>query len=203
MVFIVNSKAKNITCSVEISSDNYYFKYGLYKMISQLNYSDITLNTKGNAILNANIIFNETTASINCVISEESRDGSLSVKNVTIYIPFFCTSLSQAEVMAKLEKIMSLSELTRLSVNEQDIYQKIKVRPQLQLSNTENKVLGYFGEGYRTKDIANKLCCSDKTINTHRRNAMRKLGISKKSELYNFGASVIQNTNSEKVTLCL
>jgi len=46
-----------------------------------------------------------------------------------------------------------------------------------QLSNKEREVLQLVAEGKKTKEIAEKLCVSIKTIESHRRNIMKKLNI--------------------------
>ncbi len=46
-----------------------------------------------------------------------------------------------------------------------------------EISSKEREVLQLVAEGERTRDIAQKLCISHKTVETHRRNIMKKLHI--------------------------
>ncbi len=45
------------------------------------------------------------------------------------------------------------------------------------ISSTEIRVLRLYMEGLSTKEVADKLCVSVKTIDTHRRNLFRKTGM--------------------------
>ena len=193
----------NITHNVTILSNNYYFKYGLYKMIARLDRNEVALNTRDENVSDANIVFRKTIVSINYAVNTEPPDAPSAAKELAVDIPFSCDSLSITEVQAKLEKILSLSHLNLSSANDKIIFQQMGVKNHQQLSNTENKVLRYFGMGYCPQDIAKKLGCSDKTVSTHCRNAMRKMGISKKSELYRFASCIMQHLDRERVTLCL
>ena len=193
----------NITHNVTILSNNYYFRYGLYRMIARINRNDIVQNKRNGHVSIANIVFRKTIVSINYAVNTEPPNLPGIAKEFAVDIPFTCDSLSITEVLAKLERIISLSRLTLSQVNDKNIYQKMGAKNHLQLSNTENKVLRYFGMGYCPQDIAQKLGCSDKTVSTHCRNAMRKMGISKKSELYRFAFCITQHIDIERITLCL
>ncbi len=50
------------------------------------------------------------------------------------------------------------------------------------LSKRETQVLGLAAQGYRSREIADKLSLSPHTIANHQRNAYRKLGVRNKSE---------------------
>jgi DNA-binding NarL/FixJ family response regulator len=51
------------------------------------------------------------------------------------------------------------------------------------LTQRENEVLKLVGEGYKTKEIADYLCISWKTVQKHRANIMDKLGLHSASSL--------------------
>jgi DNA-binding NarL/FixJ family response regulator len=51
------------------------------------------------------------------------------------------------------------------------------------LTSRERQVLKLIAEGYKNKDIADYLCISVKTVETHRSNIMKKLDIHNASEL--------------------
>jgi two-component system response regulator NreC len=51
------------------------------------------------------------------------------------------------------------------------------------LTQREKEVLKLVGEGYKTKEIADYLCISWKTVQTHRANIMDKLGVHSASAL--------------------
>jgi len=54
------------------------------------------------------------------------------------------------------------------------------------LSPREKEILSLMAEGYSNKDIAEKLVISPSTVNSHRRNLMRKLGLNNRHELIEY-----------------
>lgn len=54
------------------------------------------------------------------------------------------------------------------------------------LSAREREVLKLVAEGYRSREIGNFLCISEKTVEKHRANLMRKLGVKSASALTAF-----------------
>ena len=58
--------------------------------------------------------------------------------------------------------------------------------PEMRLSSREREVLQLITEGYNSKQIADKLFISIKTVSTHRRNIMEKLNINNIADLIKF-----------------
>jgi DNA-binding NarL/FixJ family response regulator len=58
--------------------------------------------------------------------------------------------------------------------------------PYKMLSGREREVLRYLAQGYTNTEIAGKLFISPKTVDTYRSRIMKKLNVSKKSELVNY-----------------
>lgn len=58
------------------------------------------------------------------------------------------------------------------------------------LSNKENEVLTLISEGLTTKEIANKLFVSSRTIETHRANILKKLEVKNTAELIKKAAQI-------------
>ncbi|WP_430536036.1 response regulator transcription factor [Listeria rocourtiae] len=56
----------------------------------------------------------------------------------------------------------------------------------VQLSNREQEVLPLIALGYGNKEIANKLCISVKTVETHKSNIMSKLDLSTRAEIVKY-----------------
>ena len=54
------------------------------------------------------------------------------------------------------------------------------------VTKQERKILKLIAEGYKTKEIADYLCISDKTAAKHRSNLMQKLGLHSVSALTTF-----------------
>ncbi len=57
------------------------------------------------------------------------------------------------------------------------------------LSDREEQVVGLVAQGLSTKSIAERLCLSPHTINTHRKNINKKLGIKSPAELIIFAVN--------------
>jgi len=57
------------------------------------------------------------------------------------------------------------------------------------LTSRERQVLKLIGEGYANKEIANYLCISPKTVEKHRSNLMKKLGLHSASKLTAYAAT--------------
>jgi DNA-binding NarL/FixJ family response regulator len=54
------------------------------------------------------------------------------------------------------------------------------------LTERERQVLTLIAEGLTGREIAEKLCLSEKTVNTHRANIMEKLGVHNRAELVKY-----------------
>lgn len=73
--------------------------------------------------------------------------------------------------------------LEHLSQNNADISQQQDLSPVQQLSNRELEVFEYIGRGLGTGEIASKLNLSIKTVESHRANIKKKLGLVSAGEL--------------------
>ncbi|MDR9497840.1 MAG: response regulator transcription factor [Hydrogenovibrio sp.] len=58
------------------------------------------------------------------------------------------------------------------------------------LSIREKQVIKLVAEGYKTKDIADLLGISDRTVSKHRENIMTKLGLTASAELVNYASHI-------------
>ncbi|MEW5558881.1 helix-turn-helix transcriptional regulator [Enterobacter asburiae] len=189
--------------NVTIVSNDYFYKYGLRKMITLVEPPPDNSSSTWHRNSPADITFRKSVVSINYHLKPSPPAKHRHSTPFSIDIPFNCDSLTINEVQAKLEKILSLARLPLSEENKKDIFQKIGGRRYLQLSAMENQVLHNLGKGYCAQDIAAILGCTDKTVSTHCRNAMRKMGITKKSELYHYASWMVQHIDSERITLCL
>lgn len=57
------------------------------------------------------------------------------------------------------------------------------------LTGRENEILYWTAKGWNTKDIAEQLAISSRTVEVHRYNLMRKLGLRNKAELIRYAIS--------------
>ncbi|WP_449567287.1 LuxR C-terminal-related transcriptional regulator [Lelliottia nimipressuralis] len=199
MTHTVSPLLNNVTI---VSNDSFY-KYGLRKMITLVEPLLDNSSATGHRNPPADITFRKGVVSINYHLKPSPPAKHRHSPPFSIDIPFNCDSLTINEVRAKLEKILTLARLPLSEENKKNIFQKIGSGRYLQLSAMEKQVLHNLGKGYCIQDIAVILGCADKTVSTHCRNAMRKMGITKKPELYHYASWIAQHSDSERITLCL
>lgn len=84
------------------------------------------------------------------------------------------TICRRQNIEAIMARVITTLENNKTSLN--------KTRP-VKLTPRESEVIQYLREGLRTIDIARRLCINMKTVNTHKRNLMKKMGLSKTIEL--------------------
>lgn len=113
-------------------------------------------------------------------------------------------SVSKAELVSGIKSVIAdenfihseiqpgldayLSELEGQKVPEEDTGDKPS-RPK-KLSVREKQVIKLVAEGYKTKDIADMLEISDRTVSKHRENIMTKLGMTASAELVNYASHI-------------
>ncbi|MDX1795641.1 MAG: response regulator transcription factor [Hydrogenovibrio sp.] len=90
----------------------------------------------------------------------------------------FIHSEMEPDLNAYLDEIES-------SAAEEDEPKKPK-----KLSVREKQVIKLVAEGYKTKDIAEMLEISDRTVSKHRENIMTKLGMTASAELVNYASHI-------------
>jgi len=64
------------------------------------------------------------------------------------------------------------------------------------LSNRELQVYTYLGNGFSSREIADRLQLSSKTVHTHREHIKRKLGLRNASDLVHHATSWVQSQSS-------
>lgn len=113
-------------------------------------------------------------------------------------------SVSKAELVSGIKSVIAeenfihseiqpsldayLAELEEQKVPEEDTGDKPS-RPK-KLSVREKQVIKLVAEGYKTKDIADMLEISDRTVSKHRENIMTKLGMTASAELVNYASHI-------------
>uniref|UniRef100_Q31FU6 Two component transcriptional regulator, LuxR family n=1 Tax=Hydrogenovibrio crunogenus (strain DSM 25203 / XCL-2) TaxID=317025 RepID=Q31FU6_HYDCU len=113
-------------------------------------------------------------------------------------------SVSKAELVSGIKSVIAdenfihseiqpaldayLAELEGQKTPEEDSGDKPS-RPK-KLSVREKQVIKLVAEGYKTKDIADMLEISDRTVSKHRENIMTKLGMTASAELVNYASHI-------------
>lgn len=190
--------------NIKILSDNYYYRLGVYHLLDEIYHlnSPMNTNTESKELKASVVIFRENVVSLqyhtNNHLIEHGNNGVCSLD-----IPFICSDLNLDEIRIKLEKIALITRLPYFQCDIKTLYQRLGIKEYQQLSSMEYTVLSYYGKGYGPQDIALKLDCSEKNVNTHCRNAMRKMGMLKRMELYQYASVIASNDGRKRITLCL
>ncbi|WP_024851320.1 response regulator [Hydrogenovibrio kuenenii] len=109
-------------------------------------------------------------------------------------------SVSQSELVSGIELVLAgqvfvHSEIepdlnSYLETLEQSKSIETDVKKPKKLSVREKQVIKLVAEGYKTKDVADMLDISDRTVSKHRENIMTKLGMSSSAELVNYASHI-------------
>jgi len=196
--------------TIRIASDNIYYISGLESLIKDMmdahereKFSFVAAkNEQAPGV--TNIVFRDMMVSIFLHKKEKlwyRHEGE--GKTVVLHIPFICRNENLPAITGKIRKILTISETECTQFSRQRNYRSIGLKDFMQLSATENKIIFLIGKGYRPECISRMLNRSEKTINTHCRNAIRKLGMINRVEFYKYASFVASCTNKEWNTLCL
>jgi len=108
--------------------------------------------------------------------------------NVNGYITKNSNASELTDAILKVSKgeeyySQSISQVIAKGYKYNISYLHEKNSPLSQLSKREREVLSYLAEGYTSKQIAEKLFLSTRTVSNHRANMLQKCGLSKTIEL--------------------
>ncbi|WON77469.1 helix-turn-helix transcriptional regulator [Serratia sp. UGAL515B_01] len=179
--------------SITVRSYNEFYKLGLLSILEKnLQTEDIELykiveNPNSDITEHSNIIFTEQTAIINIFDHEKMEDkDKVATPITTIHIILNTSWLFAEEASAVVTKIITLAKLNYKQLLQNEFYRKMLARNSSQLSTTESRVVMLISQGYDIPKISQTLNCSAKTIYTHRRNAIKKLGMVNRLEFYKY-----------------
>lgn len=109
-------------------------------------------------------------------------------------------SISKPELIAGLKQILSGETFIHSEMEpdlnaymdevQSDSDQEDEAKKTKKLSVREKQVIKLVAEGYKTKDIAEMLEISDRTVSKHRENIMTKLGMTASAELVNYASHI-------------
>lgn len=109
-------------------------------------------------------------------------------------------SVSQSELVSGIELVLAGQVFIHTEI-ESDLNAYLEtlkqtktieagVKKPKKLSIREKQVIKLVAEGYKTKDVADMLDISDRTVSKHRENIMTKLGMSSSAELVNYASHI-------------
>ncbi|ABS48299.1 bacterial regulatory s, luxR family protein [Yersinia pseudotuberculosis IP 32953] len=198
--------------SVAIKTRNAFYEFGLLSLLKKvlikeddMDYSIVPSHEK-RASNNANVIFKDLMVIVN-IYQENSfiqkNDSNNNKPMMTVNIPFNSSQLGLYDVISKIKKILNIARLNYNMMMKSDLQRRIGLKNYIQLSMTESKVVQLTGKGHSTTDISKILDRSEKTILTHRRNAIRKLGMFNRLEFYKYASLMRNYSNKDAVFICL
>lgn len=193
-----------------IFNDDIYFTNGLKSLIFDVNNGmvkkriDFIMPGSHRALNEANIIFRGYLASIRLKKKERTWPSDMYANsNMTLHVPFSCHDDNLQEIMGKIKKILLIASMDHSAITTREKYKSIGLKDFMQLSTTESKVMQLIGEGHNTEFISKMLNRSEKTINTHCRNASRKLGMVNRVEFYRCASFIANSGNEDWSVICL
>ncbi|CNH06035.1 LuxR family regulatory protein [Yersinia aldovae] len=198
--------------SVAITTRNAFYELGLLSLLRKV------FNKEGDedylfirpyeskAAHKANVIFKDFMVIINIYQDSEFITKSINSSNkpmMTVNIPFNSNQLDIYDIISKIKKILTIARLNHGSMMNSDVFRRLGLKNYIQLSHTESRVVELTGQGHSIPDISKILERSEKTVLTHRRNAIRKLGVLNRLEFYNYASHMKNYSNKDAVFICI
>jgi len=157
---------------------------------------------------NSNVIFRDNTVTINFFKTKDALQRCKTTdehsEKVTIHIPFLTKNHTLYDLSIKIRKILEIACADyNVLVNKEESIWNFGLKKYRQLSDAENDVMVLMGRGFNSNDISRMLSRSPKTINTHYRNASRKIGVANRAEFYRYASFIAECGCNERNTLCL
>ncbi|MFJ3458554.1 LuxR C-terminal-related transcriptional regulator [Scandinavium goeteborgense] len=193
---------------VKIENNNIYFKNGLCALfIKTINDREIfqpysSLNLVENDYAFPDITFRDSTASIH-LRSGISANVS-ETPHMIVHTPFICDSDNLHDVMTKIQKMMLISSMTCGELLDEKMLKSIGIKRGMQLSRTEITIMCLFGEGKDQIEIAKILARSVRTVSTHIRNSINKMGMRSRADFYHYATHITKfGPEVEVMNICL
>jgi len=128
---------------------------------------------------------------IMCITNQSNTNTILKVLETGVNSHLFkdCDSKEIIEAVyatAKGEKFFCGKVLEALAEKDQESFNASFSCQAVNISSRELEIIRLIAEGFTNKEIADKLCLSNHTVTTHRKNIMNKLGINNTAGLVMF-----------------
>ncbi|WP_202302766.1 helix-turn-helix transcriptional regulator [Dryocola clanedunensis] len=195
---------------VVIKTDNTYYHLGIKALLLELGENVVYLDTFQNSSMHTSehnhsrIIFRDFMVSI--ILYKKPTLQLLKNNNenrLIVHIPMACRNNDFSDVKSKIKKILSIAVMGSHSSRRDDLCRCAGIKKHRQLSVTENKIMRLMGEGNDTGDIAAILKRSHRTVGTHYRNAINKMGMENRLEFYMYATFIARYSQQSEITLCL
>ncbi|CNG96724.1 putative luxR-family regulatory protein [Yersinia aldovae] len=193
---------------VVVKTRNSFYELGLIYLLENClkKESEVgVINTDENtAVKNVNVIFKDHMVFVNLfkndyTLSENTNNNPI----VTLNILFNSSKLDIHSIVYTIGKIFNVAKLKYDKMIKTNVFKCLGLKNHSQLSSTEVKVVELTVEGNDIIEISRIMDRSEKTILTHRRNAIRKLGILNRLEFYNYISYIRDCSNKETIFICI
>lgn len=195
--------------NIKIETENSFYELGLMsiikKIISGIEYGcfvfSVDLKEHPRDI---NIIFKELMVIVNVFQSEISTSSGVGNNPIiTINIPFNSNKLSYDTLTKKINEIIKISSFNHHDLINGNALKILPLKNEVQLTNSESRVVELAEQGNNITDISKKLGRSEKTILNHRRSALIKLGGKNKLDFYNYVLQMRNYSNNRAIFICI
>lgn len=193
-----------------VASDNIYYRKGVESLILSAEKTlrnglfEVCSETSSLITKEADIVFRDIMISVFFYKRETiSGKGQAEYRQPALHIPFICRGDNIPQITGKIKKIMLIASNNAANFTSRENYKITGLKEFMQLSSTESKVMLMVGQGYDTENISRMLGRSKKTVSTHCRNAIRKMGMLNRVEFYKYASFVAKSGNKKGNTLCL
>lgn len=191
---------------ISLVSNNIYFKFGLKVLIQKVmqeNNKDFFCSSHSvndDDSTPSHIVFRD----FMIVINLKSKIGNHTNPDLSIYIPFSYQLHNIEELTNQIRKAIVIASMTRNDFLKENIYKDIGIKRHSQLSAAELAIVYLIGEGSDMNEISKILRRSERTVNTHCRNAMHKMAMKSRAELYRYASQLAHvRPEDEVMTICL
>lgn len=197
--------------SVAITTQNAFYELGLLSLLKKVFNKEgvedyLFINSyEATDIHRVNMIFKDFMVIVN-IYQDTGFIAKCTSSNkpmMTVNIPFNSSQLDIYDIISKIKKILLIARLNHCNMMNSDIFRRLGLKNYIQLSFTESRVVELTGQGHTITDISRILERSEKTVLTHRRNAIRKLGVLNRLEFYNYATHMKNYSNKEAVFICI
>lgn len=199
--------------NILLSEGSYFQRLGLSQLITeqacqaQQDVFFLLTDNKDNANL-ANIIFYDDMVTIN-IFNRQCQHHCVecpchSIGGMKIYMPLFARSYSLDEISFKLKKLIIIADYHYCSIQKiEDILRRLGLKKYSQLSVAERRIMQLIGRGYDYYNISRILGRSNKTVSTHCRNIIRKMGGVNHAQFYRYASLIARQGENEMTSLYL
>ncbi|CNL34466.1 putative luxR-family regulatory protein [Yersinia aldovae] len=194
---------------VVVKTRNSFYELGLIYLLENClkkeNEVGIIRTDENAVVKNVNVIFKDHMVFVNFFKNEYAISDNTNNNNpvVTLNIPFNSSKLDIYSIVYTIGKIFNVAKLKYNKMIKINVFKCLGLKNHSQLSITEVKVVELTVEGNDIVEISRILGRSEKTILTHRRNAIRKLGILNRLEFYNYISYIRGCSNKETIFICI